>query len=709
MENSKQTLPAAALKILQARHPAPFEYLGRHIQQQGTHRISVIRTILPHAIDASLCEPPLAMQRLNDTPIFEIEVTAETLPDHYIIEWHDSEGKLHRSYDPYSFDAQLTDRDLKLFIEGRLHRAAQVLGAHITAVDGIEGVLFSTWAPNAERISIVGDFNRWDNRCHVMRARGASGVWELFIPDIQAGTRYHFETRNHHSGEVQQRADPYARRLDTASNDNALVAADSAYRWNDQQWLQHRGSHDRQHTPVSIYQVHLASWKHADGETLLKYRELAEQLVEYVRELGFTHIELVSMHPASNTGNYFTPDNRHGDTDDFSYFIDYCHQHRIGVILEWNVDHLSSEDPLKQFDGGALYEQGTDNSTIFDYSRNGVRNLLISSALFWLDAFHLDGLKLSTSTAMLYPEDRQNSDALSLLREINELVYQSSPGAIMIVEENTAWSMVTHPAALGGLGFSLKWNNSWVHDTLKFFAHETTQRPHHHETLIFSQQYAFSEHFVLPLSHQNRSLDNRALINRMPGEKTQRFANLRLLYSYMFTHPGNKLLFMGNEFGINSEWDPQSSLPWDVADRPLHGGLSRMVADLNSLYRNTLPLHHDDFDKRGFEWIDCHDSTQSLLVFRRNSESETVIVALNFSAIARQCYRIGVPYDTTYKELFNSDAYQYGGKDRLNSGGMRAETLPWMKQPCSVTITLPPLSAVILKPLHSAITATIAR
>ncbi|MCF6325076.1 MAG: 1,4-alpha-glucan branching protein GlgB [Gammaproteobacteria bacterium] len=696
-ENSHQpALASVARKILQARHHNPFVYLGQHVSQQNGLQEIVIRTILPHAISASLVEPQLAFKRLDNNVIFELTSTAVTIPEHYIIEWLDSDGITHRSYDAYSFRQQTAEIALTLFIKGTLHNAARYLGAHLTTIDHIEGVLFATWAPNAERVSVVGPFNHWDNRCQAMRALGASGIWEIFIPGLTENEQYQFEIRNHHNGEAQLKTDPYALQLAVDNDESAIVASHNDYQWQDQQWIARRTTYDWRHKPLSIYEVDLDSWQRDRDNTSLNYRALAKQLVTYVRDSGFTHIQLFSASLIRPRCGFFAPDNHHGTPDDFRYFIDYCHQHRIGIILNWHIDHIpATPDTLHRYDGEPLYEQSAYNPDTFDYSKNGVRSFLISSALFWLSDFHIDGLKLRTSTSMIYQKEQQNNDALSLLREINDLVHQNHPGVLMFVEEKTVWPMVTTPTALGGLGFSMKWNIGWYHDTLRYLAHQTTARQAHHETLIFSQHYAFNEDFMLPLLAQN----DEPLLHQMPGNKSQRFANLRLLYTYLFTHPGKKLLFMGNEFASHVKWHPEEKLPRLRTDETLHSGLFHMVGELNTLYRNTQALHYYDFDEQGFEWIDRHDSSQSLIVFQRNSEDGSVIVALNFSATTRNAYRIGIASNSAYREIFNSDSRRFGGEDRLNLNRIPADDIPWMKQPLSLSITLPSLSAVIIRPL----------
>jgi len=701
MENRSQpTLTAAAHKILQARHHDPFTYLGLHTSLHNGQQQTVIRVILPNAISAALADPQQVFRRLDETPIFELAFDGEVSSQHYIIHWTDNNGDTFQHYDAYDFPAQIAEVDLSLFVKGEQYSAGDILGAHLITIDNIKGVLFATWAPNAERVSVVGHFNDWDNRCHPMRARGASGIWEIFIPNLKAGDQYQFEIRNHHTGMVQLRTDPYAQQLAADNPANSVISTHNAYQWQDQLWMEQRKNFDWRHKPISVYEVHLNSWQQGPDGASLNYQTIVEQLIAYVLQAGFTHIKLFSKSPAQSGSGFFAPDSRHGNADDFRYFIDYCHQHHVGVILSWHIDHLSSTySALQTFDGAHLYEQAKPNSNAFDYSKNGVRNFLISSAIFWLNSFHLDGLELRTSIAMLYQNERQNEDALSLLREINNLAYQKHSGVLMIAEEKTVWPMVTTPTASGGLGFNMKWNIGWQHDTLRYLAHETTERHAHHETLIFSQNYAFSENFILPFSAPGDTQNKTPLLQQMPEKEAQRFANLRLLCSYMFTHPGKKLLFMGNEFASNAEWKADGSLPWALTDKVLHAGLSKMVRKLNTLYQEEEALHYYDFEERGFNWIERHDSSQSLIVFQRNAKESSVIVALNFSAIARNRYRIGIAHNINYTEIFNSDSEHFGGKGQLNRDHIPAEIIPWMKQPFSLTITLPPLSVVIIKPL----------
>ena len=565
-------------------------------------------------------------------------------------------------------------------------------------VDGIPGVLFAVWAPNAERVSVVGDFNHWDGRCHPMRVRGGSGVWELFVPDLEPGALYKYEIRNRHSGAVVLKIDPYGQAFEQRPHTASIVTPEATYRWQDQDWLQRRRDHDWQHAPMSIYEVHLGSWQRGPEGEFLNYRELAERLVPYVAELGFTHIELlpVTEHPYDpswgyQTTGYYAPTSRFGDPDDFRYFVDYCHQHGIGVFLDWVPAHFPKDaHGLARFDGTPLYEhedprrgEHLDWSTlIFNYGRNEVKNFLLSSAMYWLEEFHLDGLRVDAVASMLYLDysrtdwipnqygGRENLEAIDFLRELNIVVHEALPGVLMMAEESTSWPAVSRPVHDGGLGFDLKWNMGWMNDTLDYIAHEPMHRHYHHDQLTFSMMYAFTENFLLPLSHDEVVHGKQSMLHKMPGDEWQKFANLRVLYTYMFTHPGKKLLFMGTEFGQGMEWNSAQTLDWYVLDYPLHRGVSRLVADLNRLYCNSPALYHYEFDWQGFEWIDCHDADQSIVSFMRKSEDGYLVVIVNFTPVPRYNYRIGVPHTGRYREIFNSDSAYYGGSN-VGNGGAR--------------------------------------
>ena len=709
-------------KIVEARHHDPFTVLGRH----AVDGQEVIRAYIPHAQEIKIADTPMTLTRHPNSDLFEWRGAPGATATYYQLQWRINE-RLYRAYDPYCFPPQLSDYDLHLFNEGKHWHAYRILGAHPHTINEISGVLFATWAPNAERVSVVGDFNQWDGRRHAMRIRGGTGVWELFIPDLEPGTLYKFEIRNRHSGAVFTKSDPYAQQFEHRPKTASIVAPVTTYEWRDQAWTTARAHNDWLHAPLSIYEVHLGSWQRDDHNGFLNYRELAERLVPYVKALGFTHLELlpISEHPLDASWGYqtignYAPTSRFGTPEDFRYFIDYCHTHNLGVILDWVPGHFPKDaHGLARFDGSALYEHEDPRlgehrdwgTLIFNYGRSEVKNYLLSSALYWLEEFHIDGLRVDAVASMLYLDysrnqgewvpnkygSNENLEVIDFLRELNSVTHDQLPGTLIIAEESTSWPMVSRPTWLGGLGFSMKWNMGWMNDTLAYMQHDPIHRQYHHNMLTFSQLYAFTENFVLPFSHDEVVHGKQSLLNKMPGDEWQRFANLRLLYTYMFTHPGKKLLFMGCEFAQGREWNAADALDWYVLDYPLHRGIKDLVKDLNHLYTGESTLHHYDFEPQGFAWIDCHDAPQSVLSYLRKSDGESVVVALNFTPLPRNSYRLGVPAPGHYRELFNSDSTYYGGSNIGNSGEIVAEELPWMNQPYSISVTLPPLAGIILK------------
>ncbi|MCG2634625.1 MAG: 1,4-alpha-glucan branching protein GlgB [Gammaproteobacteria bacterium] len=709
--------------LLEARCHDPFSLLGAH--SCGAKKR--VRVLIPDAREVSFSQSNRALERVGESDLFQWSGAAAEVPDRYQLRWTDGSGQLHQAYDPYCFLPVIPDYDLSLFRDGRHWHLYRCLGAHPICHEGIEGVLFATWAPNAERVSVVADFNHWDGRRHPMRIRD-NGVWELFIPGISPGACYKFEIRNRDSGELMMKADPYGQQFELRPRTASVVAAPSEYQWQDQEWLRLRAEADWLHAPMSIYEVHLGSWRRDEQGGYLDYREAGRQLVEHVSNLGFTHIELlpVTEHPLDaswgyQTTGYFAPTARFGPPDEFRYLVDLCHRNRIGVLLDWVPGHFPKDGfALARFDGTALYEHEDPRlgehrdwgTLIFNYGRNEVRNFLLASALYWLEEMHLDGLRVDAVASMLYldysrePGDwipnvyggNQNLDAITFLQELNSVAQSEHPGALVIAEESTAWPQVSRPPWLGGLGFAMKWNMGWMHDTLEYFSKAPVHRRYHHDRLTFGLLYAFTENFVLPFSHDEVVHGKGAMLSKMPGDDWQRFANLRLLYSYMFTMSGKKLLFMGCEFGQWREWDHDASLDWHLLDYTPHQGLQRLVADLNRLYRTLPALHRLDFDHAGFDWIDCHDSDQSVLVYLRQAGSEQAVVALNCTPVPRFDYRLGVPRPGGYREVLNSDSEHYGGGNMGNWGVVQAEPIPWMGQPWSVNLVLPPLAALILVP-----------
>ncbi len=712
-------------RISEARHHDPFAILGRHPEDEGV----LVRAFIPGAEDVRIADVEMPMTRLPGSDHFEWRGDGKILPAHYSLAWHDRDKRQHIAHDPYTFPPQIGDLDLYLFGEGRHRHANRFMGAHEHEVDGVAGVLFAVWAPNAERVSVVGDFNNWDGRRHAMRVRGSSGIWEVFIPDLTAGLIYKYEIRNRHTGSIQLKADPYGQRHELRPHTGSIIPARSTYQWADAAWMRERSEHDWQHAPMSVYEVHLGSWqRNADGE-FLGYREAAHRLVDYVKHMGFTHIELlpINEHPFDlswgyQTTGYFAPTSRFGEPDDFRYFVDYCHRNGIGVLLDWVPAHFPKDaHGLARFDGTPLYEHADprmgehmDWSTlIFNFSRNEVKSFLLSSAIYWLEEMHVDGLRVDAVASMLYLDysrkegewvpnqygGRENLVAIEFLRELNIAVHDQCPGILMIAEESTSWPQVSRPTYVGGLGFDIKWNMGWMNDTLRYMSQDPIHRKYHQDMLTFSMLYCFTENFMLPFSHDEVVHGKQSMLNKMPGDEWRRHANLRALYTYQFTHPGKKLLFMGTEFGQGREWDSAGVLDWYVLDYPLHQGMQKLVRDLNHLYTSSPALYRHEFNWQGFEWIDCHDSQQSVLSFLRrgDNEDELMIVVLNLTPVPRYNYRIGVPVAGSYREILNSDSSYYGGSNLGNgTEPFAADDMPWMGRSHSLALTLPPLSGIIL-------------
>ena len=719
MNSSK--LDADRQKIVDACHHDPFSVLGKHTVNKRT----LVRVYIPYAEEVAIVEGNLSMRRIQGTDIFEWQGAAK-IPERYRLIWRDKDHREHITHDPYCFPPQLSNFDMHLFSEGKHWHTYRFLGAHVHEVNGVGGVLFAVWAPNAGRVSVVGDFNRWDGRAHPMRTHGSNGIWELFIPDIAPGTLYKFEIRNRQTGDIFLKSDPYGQQFEVRPNTAAIVTDNTPYAWTDKPWMEKRKAWDWQHAPMSIYEVHLGSWQRGPEGEFLNYRELAKRLVNYVTEMGFSHIELlpITEHPFDGswgyqTTGYYAPTSRYGTPVDFRYLIDYCHQHNIGVFLDWVPAHFPKDaHGLARFDGTPLYEhedprkgEHLDWATlIYNYSRYEVKNFLLSSALYWLEEMHIDGLRVDAVASMLYldysredwvPNEhggRENLDAMAFLRELNTVAHGEHPGVLIMAEESTSWPKVTHPTDVDGLGFSLKWNMGWMNDSLTYMSKEPIHRKHHQDMLTFSMLYAFTENFLLPFSHDEVVHGKGSMLNKMPGDEWQRFANLRLLYTYMFTHPGKKLLFMGTEFGQGIEWNSANTLDWYVLDYAFHQGLQLLVKDLNKFYHQSEVLYQHEFEWHGFEWIDCHDAEQSILVYLRKSDQNELVITLNFTPIPRHNYRIGVSKPGIYKEILNSDAECYGGSNVGNGAAiLKAEDKPWMERPYSIAITLPPLAGIVLK------------
>ncbi|MGD2054304.1 MAG: 1,4-alpha-glucan branching protein GlgB [Gammaproteobacteria bacterium] len=712
-------------RIQHGWHHDPFEFLGIHSVAQGY----IVREFMPNAesVDVVGIGP---MQRVEGTDTFELIISQkekDTLPQHYSVSWIEKgTSDRHTVVSPYSFDPRISNYDLDLFAIGKHLHVYRILGARLCVVDGIEGTLFAVWAPNVKRVSVVGDFNGWHGLRHPMRNRGATGVWELFIPGLHAHDAYKYEIRTSRD-EILHKTDPYARIMGMRPETTSLVPPKTTYHWQDDDWLKHRSQWQWLHEPMSIYEVHAGSWRRHEDGGFLTYAELAEQLVPYVSELGYTHIELlpISEHPLDESwgyqvSGYFAPTSRHGRPDEFRHFIDVCHQNGIGVILDWVPAHFPRDEfALARFTGEACYEYGDPNkgehrdwgTLIFNYGRNEVRNFLIANAVYWIQEFHIDGLRVDAVASMLYLDysrehgqwspnvygGREHLEAIDFLKHLNEVVHAEFPGVLTLAEESTDWPQVSRPTASGGLGFSMKWNMGWMHDTLNYFQANPVYRRFHQNQLTFSQLYAYSENFVLPLSHDEVVHMKRSMLDKMPGDVWQKFANLRTLYAYQYAHPGKKLLFMGGEFGQWDEWSEKKGLDWIVSGMDKHAGLTNLIRDLNVIYRKNPALHAYDFNAEGFQWITCEDEENSILVFMRRSKYESIICAFNFTPVPRENYAIGVPEQGTYVEVLNTDASWYGGGNLGNAGKITTTSQKEHGFDHTLKLTLPPLAGLLLQ------------
>jgi 1,4-alpha-glucan branching enzyme len=724
----------AVYRIIHTDHHDPFSVLGAHIVDLNGKRAVAVRAFLPDAKEVSVLDVATStefeMIKIREEGFYEV-----ILPDHsevfpYKLKKVTYDHPTEIFNDPYSFLPTLSEYDLYLFNSGDHHRIYDKLGSHAIDMNGVCGVHFAVWAPNARSVSVVGSFNNWDRRRHAMRVLGGSGVWEIFIPGLKEGELYKFQIKTK-SGTILDKADPYATEMEqrpkTASKINFL----QMYEWKDEEWIKRRSESDHLGEPISIYEVHLGSWSRVAEEhnRWLTYREIAEKLVAHVQERGFTHIELLPImeHPFDaswgyQVTGYFAATSRYGTPQDFMFFVDYCHQNNIGVILDWVPAHFPKDQfALGQFDGTHLYEHADPRkgehqdwgTYIFNYGRKEVRNFLISNALFWLGKYHIDGLRIDAVASMLYLDysrkkgewipnqygGRENLDAIAFLKDTNRLVHQYFPGTLTIAEESTAWPGVTTDLAYGGLGFSLKWNMGWMHDMLKYFSYDPLFRMYHHNDLTFALLYAFSERFLLPLSHDEVVHGKASLLHKMPGDDWQKFSNLRLLYGLMYGFPGKKLLFMGCEFAQRDEWNHERSLDWHLTQYAPHAGMQKWISDLNHIYRKESALHQVDFHYSGFEWIDFHDKASSVITFMRKSNDgkDKVIVVCNFTPVPRQNYRIGVPDAGLYREILNSDSSYYEGSNVGNAGEIEAESISCHNRKFSLNLTLPPLAAVFLK------------
>lgn len=668
---------------------------------------------------------------LRDVPgIFTVETDYDLVEEGYLVCYTDDSGYTEKRADPYAFRPELSDFDIFLFRKGELYRSYETLGAHPATRSGVDGVRFVVWAPAAGAVSVTGNFNHWTRGMHPMTNVSDSGLWEVFIPGLREDEVYKYAIRVGKDGGIVEKADPYSFRNELRPRTASIVSADE-YRWNDSAWIAERGKHDYRHEALSIYEVHLGSWRKPGekGRTFLSLAEMGQDLVEYVRDLGFTHIELMPImeHPFDGSWgyqvlNYYAPTSRYGTPADYRNFIDLCHRSGIGVILDWVPAHFPDDEyGLSMFDGTHLYDHEDPriglhpdwNTRIFNYGRPEVRDFLISNALFWIDRYHADGIRIDAVSSMLYLDysrkegewipnrygGNENIDAISFLRELNVVLHREFPGVLTVAEESTAWGGVTRPAELGGLGFDFKWNMGWMHDTLHYFSKDPVYRKFEHDRLTFSIWYAFSENYILPFSHDEVVHLKGSLYGKMPGDQWQKFANLRLCFLYMFSSPGKKLMFMGDEFGQSGEWSESGELSWDESSMKERRELVDLLRDLNSMYSSITAMHRLDTSSEGFQWIDFHDSSQSVIAYMRMSGDETddLVFVLNFTPVPRYNYAIGVPEDGPYREIFNTDSARYGGSGIANDSPVRASSLPFHGRPHSIELTLPPLGGIILK------------
>ena len=719
--------------ISNGSHGNPFAVLGLHkINVDGKEKL-VYRTFRPDAQSVELIinkGKNVVLNKIDESGLFEYLFPRRKNEFDYTLKITGYNDETYELKDAYQFGTQLSEFDLQLWGEGNHHHAYKFLGSHIKEVGGVSGTLFAVVAPNASRVSVVGPFNAWDGRVHVMRFHPAQGIWEIFIPHVTKGDIYKFEVKPQGNTAPILKSDPYGRFAELRPG-TASCVWESEYEWSDSKWMDNREDNHSLDRPVSIYEVHAGSWKRHTGKEpgFLSYRELAEDLVPYVSEMGFTHIELmpIAEHPYDPSWGYqitgyYAPTSRFGNPDDLRYFIDRCHEEGIGVIVDWVPAHFTKDEHgLRRFDGTALYEhddprQGEHKdwgTNIFNFGRREVVNFLISNAIYWLEEFHIDGLRVDAVASMLYLDysreegewipnqygGRENLEAIQFLRAFNDIVHDYYPGILTFAEESTSWQGVSRPTSSGGLGFDYKWNMGWMNDTLAYIEKDPIYRRYHQDQITFSLIYAFTEQFLLPLSHDEVVHMKQSLLSKMPGDDWQKFANLRLLLTYMFCHPGKKLLFMGSEFGQWSEWSEAHSIDWHLLQWETHKGVQNLVKDLNKVYSNYAPLHEVDFNWEGFEWIDISDADNSIISFVRRGKNpdDFLVVILNFTPTVHEAYKFGVPKACEYEVVLNSDSSYYGGSN-TGPASIQGEHGSWHSQPANITVTVPPLAGIVLKP-----------
>ncbi len=721
---------------------SPHRLLGMHALNDGSGLVA--RALLPNAAEVEVQpvherdKPSIKLTRIPKSDVFEGKTQDGGRIYAYDLVITDKSGQVHRTRDPYSFLPTLGESDLYLFGKGDERRIYDKLGSQRRTIDGVVGASFAVWAPNAQRISVVGDFNNWDGRCHQMRSLGQSGVWEIFIPGVKEGAHYKYEVRTR-QGHIKLKTDPYGVFFETPPKNAAIVWNTQKFKWSDDEWLAKRRKQDALRSPVSIYEVHIGSWRKKSAGESFSYRELAEPLIAYVKQLGFTHVEFLpvaehAFYPSwgYQVTGFYAPTSRYGPPEDFQFLVNALHEAGIGVIIDWVPAHFPRDDwALARFDGTALYEHEDPRkgehqdwgTLIFNFGRHEVQNFLAANALFWCDRFHVDGLRVDAVASMLYLDysrkdgqwipnqfgGRENLEAIDFLRKFNHITHTEFPGVMTIAEESTAWPQVTRPPYLGGLGFSFKWNMGWMHDTLIYFGRDPVHRKFHQNDLTFAMLYHHHENFILPLSHDEVVHGKGSLLARMPGDDWRRFANLRALLGYQWLFPGKMLLFMGCEFGQSGEWNANSELDWWLLTAgPYHKGVQRLIQDLNQLYLAEPCLWKHDYDAQGFYWIDASDREASVLSFVRQDPEgkEPVVVILNLTPVARFRYRIGLPKSGKWEEILNSDAEMYGGSNVGNMGGVMATAHKCHGRPHSAEFTLPPLSIIAFRPEKDAADAT---
>ncbi|OIP29978.1 1,4-alpha-glucan branching enzyme [bacterium CG2_30_54_10] len=725
--------------IIRTEHHDPFQVLGMHQTELNGKKFLVARAFLPDTVCTQIVDiktgQRFPMARLDEAGFFEGMIPGRTDPFPYRLGVEYANGTTSEFFDSYSFMPTFGEIDAHLFNEGNHQRIYEKLGAHLQVMRyfdiSIGGIGFTVWAPNARRVSVIGDFNTWDGRRHVMRSLGSSGVWEIFVPGLSTGQNYKFEVKLK-NGALIEKCDPAALYAEVRPKTASRIYDIAGYEWGDGDWIRARAAKNWRKEPMSVYECHLGSFMRVleEGNRFLTYRELAPKLADYLTATGYTHVELmpVTEHPLDiswgyQVTGYFAPTSRFGNPKDFMYLVDYLHKHGIGVILDWVPAHFPKDaHGLARFDGTALFEHSDPRlgehkdwaTLIFNFGRNEVKNFLISSALFWLDKYHIDGFRVDAVASMLYLDysrrpgewipnkngGHENLEAIEFLKYFNSIVYEKFPGIVTIAEESTAFPGVSKPCFLNGLGFGFKWNMGWMHDTLEYFSKDPIHRKYHHKDLTFPLVYAFTENFISPLSHDEVVHGKGSMINKMPGDFRQKFANLRLLYAYMWTMPGKKLLFMGSDFGQWNEWNCNQSLDWHLLGFHSHEGLHQLVTHLNWLYRSEPSLFQRDHEGEGFEWIDLRDSDSSIVSWIRRADNHddlTVFIG-NFTPISRSLYRMGVPRPGYYREILNTDSETYFGSNIGNYGGAWAEPLPWQNQPYSIQIELPPLGLLGFKP-----------